>query len=262
LNVKQGILSYEYLSEFYILYLRSLLVIYEWAGIKRIVGFSTLDAVEPIQTRLVARNTPHTQQGGQPAHVETFPLGIGNNTIQVMDTPIPTGISNSQMNLVNLNDRNIPGGIGGQAGQIMLNNATIPSGIGNSQVQLTNEIPIPSGVGGKNGMIQAGIYSGIGGKNGMIRAANQVPMTAPQHSKVAILTSTTNMNGFVSGEGVNMPYLLLFNPGQNSFFLLGRPSVSQLPDIFRQNHLTHVTFGNINVTESKKPPVLSLRGYD
>jgi predicted Fe-Mo cluster-binding NifX family protein len=65
----------------------------------------------------------------------------------------------------------------------------------------------------------------------------QVAMTAPQPGTVAIFASNPNLNGYVSGEGTTMPYLILLNLQQNAFSILDRPSVSQLPVIFGANQV-------------------------
>lgn len=112
-----------------------LAVMYGWVGTIRSVRVEERELVEPPQTRLVAKNIPYSPQEGQPVHVETFPLGMGNNTIKLLGgTPVYTGTV-------------------GQGVQ-PVGRETLPLGIGSGSLMLTNKAPIYSGIGGKSGLMQ------------------------------------------------------------------------------------------------------------
>ncbi|MEE9504854.1 MAG: PDZ domain-containing protein [Thermodesulfobacteriota bacterium] len=128
-----------------------LTVMYAWVGTMRSIGAERRELIEPPETRLVATNMPSPPQVTQ-LGVPPIPMGIANSQMYLLEPhTIPAGIGNN--NLLLTRGPTISGGIGGQSGQIQLNNFTIPAGIGNSQLQMV-DAPIPSGIGGKSGMIQ------------------------------------------------------------------------------------------------------------
>ncbi|MEE8380942.1 MAG: hypothetical protein V3R78_03570, partial [Thermodesulfobacteriota bacterium] len=138
-----------------------LTVMYAWVGTMRSIGAERRELIEPPETRLVATNMPSPPQVIQ-LGVPPIPMGIANSQMYLLEPhTIPAGIGNN--NLLLTRGPTISGGIGGQSGQIQLNNFTIPAGIGNSQLQ----------------MVDAPISSGIGGKSGMIQVAAQQPLAIP-----------------------------------------------------------------------------------
>ncbi|HIJ79398.1 MAG: PDZ domain-containing protein [Desulfobulbaceae bacterium] len=115
-----------------------LAVMYGWVGTMNSVGAETREVPEPAETRIVAGTAP------------ALPPGDGLN--------IDTGIGGNMMQLRDVNGNIIPGGIGGNQGNIQLNQFA-PMGIGLGQMQLTGEAPIPSGIGNDQMQLAAGMTS-------------------------------------------------------------------------------------------------------
>jgi serine protease Do len=123
-----------------------LAVMYGWVGSVNSVGYEVRERPETAQTDPPnAPDRPDTpdpavnpaEPGGRLAHHGQFPVGIGNNQIQLVNNPtFSTGIGNGQIQLIN--NKTIPTGIGN--GQIQLiNNPTFSTGIGTGQIQLINQ---------------------------------------------------------------------------------------------------------------------------
>ena len=103
-----------------------LAVMYGLVGSEDSVGHETREPPEVNPAALVQpdnladRRAGQVGQGGRLVHHGQFPVGIGNNRIQLINTP------------------KIPAGVGG--GQIQLiNKPTFPMGVGNGQIQLINQ---------------------------------------------------------------------------------------------------------------------------
>jgi S1-C subfamily serine protease/predicted Fe-Mo cluster-binding NifX family protein len=124
-----------------------LAIMYGWVGTVNSVGSETRERPEmnlanQVQTgtqpdNLADKRAGQPEQGGRLVHHGRFPVGIGNNQIQLINKPtFPAGIGNGQIQLIN--KPTFPAGIGN--GQIQLiNKPTFPVGIGNGQIQLINQ---------------------------------------------------------------------------------------------------------------------------
>ena len=103
-----------------------LAVMYGLVGSEDSVGHETR---EPPEANTAARVQPdnladgqagQVEQGGRLVHHGQFPVGIGRNQIQLINTPtIPMGVGNGRIQLINT--------------------PTIPMGVGNGQIQLINQ---------------------------------------------------------------------------------------------------------------------------
>ena len=114
-----------------------LAVMYGWVGKIESVGGETPERPEARLAQQVQIPIPPAGQPGpssQLAHHGQFPAGIGNNRIQLINTPTyPSGIGSAPNNQIQL-----------------INTPTYPSGIGsgpNSQIQLIKTPAYPSGIG-------------------------------------------------------------------------------------------------------------------
>jgi S1-C subfamily serine protease len=138
-----------------------LTVMYGWVGNIQNPGAERPERPEMNLVHQV--QIPQTgQQGqtGQLVHHGTFPVGIGNNQMQLINTPIyPVGIGNGNIRLIGQNQVPPP-----QAGR-QVHHGTFPLGIGNNQMQLINTPIYPVGIGNGGikliGLNQFGAYMGL-----------------------------------------------------------------------------------------------------
>ena len=124
-----------------------LAVMYGMVGSENSIGIETREPAElnlanQVQGQVQPDNRAdgragQPEQGGRLVHHGQFPVGIGNNQIQLINKPtIPMGVGNGQIQLIN--KPTIPMGVGN--GQIQLiNKPTFPMGVGNGQIQLINQ---------------------------------------------------------------------------------------------------------------------------
>jgi len=154
-----------------------LTVMYGWVGNVQNPGMERPETPEMnLVNQVQIPQAGQQGQAGQLVHHGTFPVGIGNNQMQLINTPIyPVGIGNGNIQLIGQNQvpapqgqqvhhGTFPVGIGNSQMQL-INNPTFPVGLGNGQMQLINNPTFPVGLGNGNisliGLNQFGPYMGL-----------------------------------------------------------------------------------------------------
>lgn len=97
---------------------------------------------------------------------------------------------------------------------------------------------------------------------GLDKRFRQVALNQPVTARFAICTTGPDLNSPVAADVAGAPYILLIDPGSNSFAVLPATNINQLPEVLSQNGVSGLICGNIAPQVAKTLACSGIKVYN